>query len=64
MCTKKELVEMCTKKELVEWLEANVPDETEILVWMDGYKKLDVSNIKHISLLGRELFLGDDSGSM
>ncbi len=55
---------MCTKKELVEWLEANVPDKTEILVWMDGYEKLDVSNIKHISLLGRELFLGDDSGSM
>ena len=55
---------MCTKKELVEWLEANVSDETEILMWMDGYEKLDVSNIKHISLLRHELFLRDDSGSM
>lgn len=34
---------MCKKKELIEWLEANVPDDTEVMVYINdnfGYEPL------------------------
>lgn len=45
MCTK---TGGCTKKELVEWLEANVPDDAEVMVYLSdtlGHQPLDCKDV-------------------
>ncbi len=50
---------MCTKKELVEWLEANVPDDVEIMVFLgsDGYGKYVPLNLNDKAVF--EYFVND-----